>query len=113
MLKDIPENSVTQINATIKNTFFIPTSNYTFFNRNDFDSWQNGILPAYIELAKGISPAQLAKPIQRLINQNTGPVVRQNLRVEPVALTDYYRQKDNGLVNGCCSYWHWQAGLFC
>ena len=99
VLKDIPENSVTQINATIKNTFFIPTNTYTFFNRSDFDSWQNTVLPTYIELNEGVSPTQLAKPIQRLINQNTGPVVRQNLRVEPVALTDYYRQKDNGLVN--------------
>lgn len=99
VLKDIPENSVTQINATIKNTFFIPTSNYTFFNRSDFDSWQNGVLPSYVELKEGVSPAQLAKPIQQLINRNTIPIVRQNLRVEPVALTEYYRQKDNGLVN--------------
>ena len=99
VLKDITENSVTQINATVKNTFFIPTSNYTFFNRTDFDSWQNGILPAYVELREGVSAAQLVKPIQRLINQNAGLVVRQNLRVEPVPLTAYYRQKDNGLVN--------------
>ena len=99
VLKDIPENSVTHINAAIENTFFIPTSNYTFFNRSDFASWQNGVLPAYIELKAGVSPAQLAKPIRQLIDQNTSPVVRQNLRIEPVALTDYYRQKDNGLVN--------------
>jgi len=99
VLKDIPENSVTQINATIKNTFFIPTNTYTFFNRSDFDSWQNGVLPSYIELKEGIAPAQLTKPIQQLIDQNTSPLVRQNLQVKPVALTDYYRQKDNGLVN--------------
>ena len=99
VLKDIPENSVTQINATVNNTFFIPTNTYTFFNRSDFDSWQNGVLPSYVELKEGVSPAQLTKPIQRLIDQNTVSVVRQNLRVEPVALTDYYRQKDKGLVN--------------
>jgi putative ABC transport system permease protein len=99
VLKDIAENSVTQINATIRNTFFIPTNTYTFFNRSDFDSWQNGVLPSYIELNEGISPAQLKEPIQRLIDQNTSPLIRQNLRVEPIALTDYYRQKENGLVN--------------
>lgn len=99
ILKDIPENSVTQINTDIKNAFFIPANTYTYFGRSDFDSWQNVALPSYIELSEGVSPAQLTKPIQRLIDQNTSQTVRQNLRVEPVALTEYYRQKDNALVN--------------
>lgn len=99
VLKNIPENSITQINATIKNTFFIPTNTYTYFNRNDFESWQNAVLPSYIELQPGVSPSQLAKPIQHLVDQNTSALIRANLRVEPVALTTYYRQKDNGLVN--------------
>lgn len=99
VLKNIPENSITQINATIKNTFFIPTNTYTYFNRTDFESWQNGVLPSYIELQGGISSDQLTKPIQHLIDQNASALIRANLRVEPVALTTFYRQKDNGLVN--------------
>ena len=99
VLKNIPENSITQINATIKNTFFTPTNTYTYFNRTDFESWQNGVLPSYVELQPGVSPSQLAKPIQRLIDQNASAPIRANLRVEPLALTTFYRQKDNGLVN--------------
>ena len=99
VLKNIPENSITQINATIKNTFFIPTNTYTYFNRTDFESWQNGVLPSYIELQEGVSPSQLAKPIQHLIKQNASALIQANLRVEPVALTTFYQQKDNGLVS--------------
>lgn len=98
VLAALPENSVTRINAAINSELFIPTNTYTYFGRSDFDSWQNSILPSYLELKEGVSPAQLVKPIQQLIAQNTSPLVRQNLRVEPVALVDYYRQKDNALV---------------
>lgn len=98
VLKEIPENSVTQINASIKNAIFVPANTFAYFGRSAFDSWQNTALPSYIELKEGVSPAQLTKPIQRLINQNTDRTVRQNLRIEPVTLIDYYRQKDNALV---------------
>ena len=85
VLKDIPKNSIIQLNTTIKNTFFIPTNTYAYFNRSDFESWQNGVLPSYVELQDGVSPSQLAGPIQRLINQNASALVQANLRVEPLA----------------------------
>ncbi|PRY41059.1 ABC-type antimicrobial peptide transport system permease subunit [Spirosoma oryzae] len=99
VLDDLPTNSVTQLSTASANSFFIPGSAATYFNRGDFDSWQNAIIPSYLELQPGVTAAALAKPIQQLINQHTSEIVRQNLWVEPVLLTDYYRQKDNQLVN--------------
>ena len=98
VLKEQPENSVTQLNAANNNQLFIPTNTYSYFGRSDFDSWSNTVLPSYIELKPGISPKDLEGPIRRLINENAPEMVKQNLTVHPVALTDYYLQAGNGLV---------------
>lgn len=98
VLKDIPENSVTEINAANHNVLFIPTNNFSYFNRADFESWNNTVLPSYIELQKGVTPADLEKPIAQLIQQNAPNPIKENLTVHPVALTDYYLHQNNGLV---------------
>jgi len=98
VLADIPENSVTQINATIKNTFFIPTNTYAYFGRSSFGDWNNTVLPSYVELQPGVTPQDLAGPIRKLIAQHAPEAIRQNLSVHPVSLTEFYRQKDGGLV---------------
>lgn len=98
VLKEIPKNSVTQINDNNHNTIFIPTSATTYFGRADFNSWENQWVISYIELQKNVTPKDLENPIQRLIQQNTSAIIKQNLKVKPVALIDYYLQQDNGLV---------------
>lgn len=98
VLKEIPENSVTQLNAANHNTLFIPTNTFSYFGRLDFDSWSNIYLPSYIELKEGITAKDLEQPIHQLINKNAPDGIRQNLTVHPVALTDYYLQANNGLV---------------
>ncbi len=98
VLKNIPENSVTQINTDNRNTFFIPTNTFTYFGRTDFDSWANIYIPSYIQLRPGISPKDLEKPLLQLVQANTTALVQQNLKISPVTLTDFYLEKDNGLV---------------
>jgi len=97
VLKKIPENSVTQLNEANHNGFFIPANTASYFGR-DLVTWANISIPSYIELHPGVSVKALEKPIQQLIEQNASDVIKQNLRVHPVALTDYYLQKDNALV---------------
>lgn len=111
ILENLPENSVTQLNADLKSGLFVPTNTFAYFGRTAFDSWRNTVLPSYIELREGISPDQLTKPIRQLITQNTDLIVQKNLRVEPVALTDFYRQKDNGLAKRMTHTLGW-IGLF-
>ncbi len=97
VLKKIPENSVTHLNDANHNGFFIPTNTATFFGR-DLVTWANISIPSYIELKNGVSAKDLEKPIKQLIDQNASAGIKQNLTVHPIALTDYYLQKDNGLV---------------
>jgi putative ABC transport system permease protein len=98
VLNDIPENTVTQLNDANHNTIFIPTNTYTFFGRQDFDNWGNIYIPSYIELREGVEPKDLEEPIRQLISENASAEIRQKLTVVPVALTDYYLQQNNGLV---------------
>jgi putative ABC transport system permease protein len=98
VLKEMPENSVTVLNDANHNAFFIPTNTFAYFGRLDFETWTNIYIPSYIELKDGVVAADLAKPISQLVQQNAPEAVKQNITVQPVALTDYYLQKDNGLV---------------
>ncbi len=98
VLKDVSENSVTHLLGNENNTFFIPTNTYAFFNRQSFDAWDNTILPSYIELKEGVNPAALELPIKQLLAQNTPTIIKENLVIVPIKLTDYYLQKNNGLV---------------
>lgn len=97
VLKDIPENSVTQLNDNNHNEFFIPTNTAAYFGR-DLVTWANISIPSYIEVKEGVTAKDLEKPIKHLVEQNASDIVKQNLTVRAVALTDYYLQKDNGLV---------------
>ena len=98
VLKEIPENSVTLLNADNHNTFFIPANTFTYFGRFDFEAWANIYIPSYIEVKEGVTASDLEKPISRLILENAPEGIKQNLTVHPVALTDYYLQKNKGLV---------------
>ena len=98
VLKEIPDNSVTHLNADNQNTLFIPTNTSSYFGRQDFESWTNFWLPSYIELQPGVTAKDLAVPIARLIQQNASEPAKSNLVIHPVKLTDYYLEKGNAVA---------------
>lgn len=98
VLKNLSENSITQINSTDKNGFILSSKALTYFDRDDFGNWNNIYIPSYIELKKGVTLDELKVPISMLIAQNASENIKQNLTVKPVYLSDFYLQKDNGLV---------------
>jgi putative ABC transport system permease protein len=98
VLKDLPKNSVTNLNNNNNNTIFIPSNTYTFFGRTSLEDWNNTWIPSYIELKEGATIASVEKAIQQLMQTNAPGGIKANLTIRPVALTEYYLQKDNGLV---------------
>ena len=98
VFQEISKNSVTQINSS-NSGFFIPSNTRTYFDRGDFENWKNIYVPSYIELKKGASINDLKIPIQTLIDQHAPENIKLNLKVRPIHLTDFYLEKDNGLVN--------------
>lgn len=97
VLEEISKNSVTQINSS-NSGFFIPSNTRSFFNRGDFENWNNIYVPSYIELKKGVELKDLKVPIETLIQQNAPDQLKLNLKIKPVYLTDFYLEKDNGLI---------------
>ena len=98
VLDNIPENSVTVLSKSYPNTIFVPTAAFAFFGRTDLNTWQNRQIVSYIELQNNVTVPDIQKAITQLLKQNTQEEVQKNLVVRPIALVDYYLQKDNGTV---------------
>lgn len=95
VLADIPENSVTKINANNSNQCFIPVNTLSFFGRLDFEDWVNIYLPSYVELRDGVKPKDLEEPIKKLLAEQASPEIRNNLTVELLNLgREYYVSKE-------------------
>ncbi|HEX9510093.1 MAG TPA: ABC transporter permease [Puia sp.] len=96
VLKTPRQNSVTAWLNNDANHFFIPSTCLTFFGRNM--DWQSIHIPSYVELQKGITAADLQKPLQHLIQMNAPPGLAANLEVIPLPLKTFYRQGFGGVV---------------
>ncbi len=90
-------NSITNLSQNADNGFFFPLGAAAFFGRQ-VDSWNNVYIVGLVELAAGVSPAALNKPMQQLIKQNMPPQVAADLTPRLVSVRDYYLQANNGLV---------------
>ena len=89
-------NSITFLNDDNNNQFFIPSTCLTFFGRNM--DWQSIHIPSYVELQKGVTAADLQKPLQHLIKMNAPPGLADLLEVSAVPLKTFYRQGFGGIV---------------
>lgn len=98
VLKDFPDNSVTHLAKDYPNSFFIPANTLSFFGRQELESWGNMFIASYIQLRKGITIKDLEKPISQLVQRNADETLKKIITVKPVLLSDYYLQKDKGLV---------------
>jgi putative ABC transport system permease protein len=98
VLKEIPENSVTKLLSNDENVIFIPFNTAGFWDRDRRGDWNNIYTPSYIELKPGVKIEQVQYALTNIINSKAPDYIKENLKVEPVALTGYYLQKDNGLV---------------
>lgn len=96
VIKDLPDNSVTNITKT-NDDIFVPSNNSKFFGR-DMDQWANIYIVSYLELQKGVTPKDLELPIQQLVRQNTNETVSKNLKPYLLSLEAYHLQSNNGLV---------------
>ncbi len=97
VLKNIPRNSVTEINDDNKNQVFLPEKCLSFFGR-DINQWQNIYVASNVELQKNVTPKDLEKPIQQLLKDNTPATIHQNLEPYLVPFSTYHLVADNGLV---------------
>ena len=95
VLVDVPENSVAPIINNMSNGIFIAKNSADYFNRANFQDWEASIFMSYVELQPGIKAQQLELPLKRLINNHTSEVIKENLEIIPIKLTDYYLDRNN------------------
>jgi ABC-type antimicrobial peptide transport system permease subunit len=95
VLTDISKNSVTYVNDDNDNQFYVSTENLNFFSRGM--PWQNPSIVSYVELKKGVTPADLDKPIAHLMKQNAPDFISANMMPYLVPLEKYYLSANNNL----------------
>ena len=95
ILDKTSENTITQLTKQADNGFFIAKNTATYFNRANFEAWDLPIFAAFVELQPNISAQQLEEPLNRLIRQHAPQMIKDNLNVVPVKLTDYYLNRNN------------------
>lgn len=98
VLKSLPENSINRITPTADNAIFISKKDAAYFDRSNFDNWENPYFVSYVELQKSVEAANLQQPLAAIIKQHTSLKVQQNLTIIPKKLTDFYLEKDNGAI---------------
>jgi len=97
VLQTPPRNSVTDLlGNNDANQLFIPSTCLAFFGRNM--DWRNLSIPGYVELQKGVTAADLQKPLEHLIKMNAPPQLAGNLDVVPLPLLSMYREGFGGVV---------------
>jgi putative ABC transport system permease protein len=96
VLKSYSKNSVTDLIDAYPNKIFVSAGNLSFFGRNM--NWPNPHIAGYVELQKGVRPAQLAQPMAQLLKENAPPQFAADLKPYLVSLEDHYLNANNGLV---------------
>jgi putative ABC transport system permease protein len=100
VLKKMLYNSIS--NFAISKTeyqVYLPMENNQYFQGGDKgDNWANIFMAAIIELQKGVSPKDIEKPFQQVLEKYQPPFVKENLKVELAGLKNYYLVQNNFAV---------------
>lgn len=98
ILKELPYNSVTNLLDNQENGLFIPNNTARFFGRDNFESWSNTNVPSYVTLRANAQIGDLVAATKRLVAQNAPEYIKTNLKINPIPLSAYHLQKNNGSV---------------
>ena len=100
VLKKMPYNSIS--NFAISKTeyqVYLPMENNQYFQGGDKgDNWANIFMVGMIEMKKGVSPKDIEKPFERVLEKYQPPFVKGNLKVELAGLKNYYLVQNNYAV---------------
>lgn len=98
VLDKTPQNSITNfVSPKIPMLMSFVSSN-DFWGRQQSFTWFNPYIVGYIELKKGVKPADLTKPMAQLIKTNAPKNLAENLTPYLVPMKDVYLEANNGVV---------------
>ena len=98
VLKDLPYNSVTYLIGNDSYNVFLPTEGNRYYGGDPSTSWRSVYEVAAVELQPGVTPEQMARPIDQILTKYTSDTIRHNLKVELAPVRNYYLKDNNGSV---------------
>ena len=98
VLKDLPYNSVTYLIGNDSYNVFLPTEGNRYYGGDPSTSWRSVYEVAAVELQPGVTPEQMARPIDQILAKYTADTIRHNLKVELAPVRNYYLKDNNGSV---------------
>jgi putative ABC transport system permease protein len=98
VLDNIPLNSITNFISPKLPILMSFVGSNDFWGRQQFFTWNNPYGVGYIELKKGVKPADLDKPMAQLIKTNAPQNLAENLTPFLVPIKNVYLEANNGVV---------------
>jgi putative ABC transport system permease protein len=99
ILENMPTNSVVNFAANpTSNEIFLSMSSLKYFMGEADKDWSFKYMVSIVKLAEGTEPADLDKPLRRIILSNAPPEFRNAVICELKPLEDYYLQWGNGRI---------------
>lgn len=98
VLKDIPFNSVTGM-ANDNYSVYVPTTGNNYYQSGDPSlGWNTANELSFIELKPGVTPQDLALPLDNLLKKYTSDTLQKILTIKVLAVKDYYLNDNGGAV---------------
>ncbi len=95
VLETMPYNTVNQIVDKTGYDVFMPFEGNRLFGKDVIKDWNNIFIVGMIELKPGVTPNDMAKPVNQLLARHLPNNVKGLLQVEFVRLNDYYLKDHN------------------
>ncbi len=96
----MPYNSISNfaISKTEYQVYLSMENNQYFQGGDKGDNWANVFMVSMIELQKGVSPKDIEKHFEQVLEKYQPPFVKGNLKVELAGLKNYYLVQNNFAV---------------
>lgn len=98
VMEDLPFNSITNFTANPNpNQLFVSMAHVKNFSGKKVDElWDFRYMVSVVELADGVSPADLQQPMEAIINTNAPKEISQTLKPKLAPLASYYLNREEG-----------------
>jgi putative ABC transport system permease protein len=98
VLREPPyNNSITNFSRPYE--VFLPMDNNQYFQKDDKgDDWNNLYMVNMVQLKKGVTPADVKEPLEKLLVKYQPAQTRGNVEIQLDSIETYYLLKNNGAV---------------
>ncbi len=98
VLRDPPFNTVTNFTLSTCQVYLPMEANQYFQGGDKGNNWSNVFMVSMLQLKKGVTANDLARPLANTLSKYQPAFVKDNLQAALSAMKDYYLKQNNGAV---------------